>query len=147
MKIKSTPAFLVFAAVALFAILSMPPLHASPPLSAPIMLAQVTPPAGAVTVPAPAELPTADKAVAAIAAVLSPILVAAAKKFIPTMPSWLPPLLSVAFGLAVTVLNTFISAHPGLPWWAGAALGVLGIGLREVKDQALPAPNGGWPTT
>lgn len=142
MKIK-TMSLIMLALIALAFLAFAPSLHAQASASP----AAVTAPAADVSTPTPAAMPGADTLVGAIAAVLSPILVAGAKKLLPSLPSWAPPLLSTVIGLLVTVVYSFTASHPGLPWWAGAALGVLGVGLREVKEQVLPAPNGGWPST
>lgn len=88
---------------------------------------------------------SSDKLVAALTPVIVPLILALAKKGLPMLPSWSIPLLAPVLGLLIGVVTSVLVAHPTLPWWAGGALGIAGIGLREIKDKLLPAANGGWP--
>ena len=65
---------------------------------------------------------------------LVPIIVALLKKLIPESMSWLFPVLATVLGAALDTLSQYttgISRGPA----AGAALGLAGVGLREVIDQ------------
>lgn len=81
-------------------------------------------------------------------AILTPLAIAGVKKVMPSIPSWtVPTLLVPILGMAITFLSGYVTGHT-LPWYAGIGLGAVGLFLREVKDQLVPASNGGWtPTT
>lgn len=69
--------------------------------------------------------------------VLGPILTAMAKKVWPLMPKWLTPILAIVLG---ALSNIGGSAAFGVPIELGtaAALGVAGIGVREVTKHFNP---------
>lgn len=67
-----------------------------------------------------------------VLAILSPLLVAALKKGVGTLPSWAHPVLSVILGAA-------LSAVAGGDLSTGAGAGLVGIGVRELVDQGKQA--------
>lgn len=105
--------------------------------SAPVF-AQVTPPV------LPADLPLADKIVAFLTPILVPLVLAAAKKFAPSLPGWALPLAAPVLGFLIGLINNLVAAH-STNLWLAAGLGLLGVAVREVKEAVVPAPNGGWP--
>ena len=75
----------------------------------------------------------------ALVTVAVPLIVAFIKKKVfPNIPSVYLPLIAVAIGLAATYLLSVASLTTVNPVW-GALLGAAGVGLREIKDQILPA--------
>ncbi len=87
-----------------------------------------------------------DQIVAWLTPILVPVLLAGFKKFAPKIPSWVIPLLAPVLGLVITLINNAITTAQGNLWLA-AGLGLMGVAVREIKDQFMPAPNGGWPDT
>lgn len=73
-----------------------------------------------------------------------PLVIIAVKRFGPRLPSWVPPVLAPLLGIAIDQINAMMSTHTPNPLIA-ALLGLAGVGVRELKDQIAPAPNGGWP--
>ncbi len=99
--------------------------------------------APAVVAPAPASLP--DNVVAWLTPILVPLLIAGVKKIAPSIPSWVLPLVAPVLGFLLGVVNNLaLSHHDNL--WVAAGLGLLGVAVREVKENLIAAPNGGWPT-
>ena len=47
-------------------------------------------------------------------------------------------------GFLIGFINNLVAAHSSNLWLA-AGLGLLGVAVRELKEAAIPAPNGGWP--
>lgn len=78
--------------------------------------------------------------------ILVPLLLTGVKKLLPKLPSFLIPLLAPIVGVLIGLLDQVALGNTG-NIWISAALGLAGVGLREIKDQALPSPNGGWPET
>lgn len=76
--------------------------------------------------------------------VLVPLILAGIKKVIPIAPSWLIPLLAPVLGVAIDYINHFATGHT-TNLMLSVLLGAAGVGLREIKENALPAGNGGWP--
>lgn len=105
--------------------------------SAPVF-AQVTPPV------LPADLPLADKVVAFLTPILVPLVLAAVKKFAPSLPGWALPLAAPVLGFLIGLINNLVASH-STNLWLAAGLGLLGVAVREVKEAVVPAPNGGWP--
>jgi hypothetical protein len=69
-------------------------------------------------------------------AFVTPLVIAASKKLIPTIPRWLLPCVSPFVGLALGWgLNTIGAAH--LSWVDSAMLGGLGVTIREIVDQCV----------
>ena len=89
---------------------------------------------------------SADQIVQWLTPVLVPLLLAGFKKVMPSMPSWVIPLLAPVLGVVIELINGLVTSH-GSNLWVAAALGLAGVGLREVKEAIKPAPNGGWPVT
>ncbi len=134
-------AFLGFALFALALLIMALPAQAAPLVSAPV-LAQVDP-AGAVAAPVlPADMPLADKVVAFLIPVLVPLVLAAAKKFLPKMPSWALPLLAPVLGFLIGVIQNLASTHSSNLWLA-AGLGLLDVGdvrnIPEIKGTKFEA--------
>ena len=70
--------------------------------------------------------------------IVSTLLVAGTKTLIPKLPKVVQPVLAGFFGFIITALGSFTSAPvPGLA--TGALLGLSGVGVREVVDQAKKA--------
>lgn len=82
----------------------------------------------------------------AIVTIAVPLIVALIKtKLFPKIPSVYLPLIAVALGLVITYLMTLASLTTINPFW-GMLLGAAGTGLREIKDQILPAGPSPLPT-
>lgn len=77
--------------------------------------------------------------------IIVPLVLAGFKKVTPSAPSWLIPLLAPVIGIAIDYVNHFATGHTTNVLLA-TVLGAAGVGLREVKDQLVSAPNGGWST-
>jgi hypothetical protein len=86
---------------------------------------------------------TADQIITFLTPILVPLLLAGVKALMPKLPSWTIPMLAPLMGILIDILNAQVTAHQSNIWVA-AGLGLAGVGLREVKDQVLPAQNGGW---
>ncbi len=69
---------------------------------------------------------------------LVPLLIAGLKKVAPNVPSWALPLIAPCIGMLIDVVGRLSDSHQG-NLFAAAALGLAGVGLREVKDQLIPA--------
>ncbi len=87
-----------------------------------------------------------DQVVAWLTPILVPILLAGVKKIQPSIPSWVIPMLAPVLGLVIGLINNWATATQGNLWQA-AGLGLMGVAVREIKDQLVPAANGGWPDT
>lgn len=75
-----------------------------------------------------------------------PLLLAGVKQVMPKLPTWTIPLLAPVLGILLDVVNSMATSHQS-NFLAAAALGLAGVGIREVKDTLKPAPNGGWPSS
>lgn len=67
--------------------------------------------------------------------ILTPSLIAALKLAIPKVPSWFLPILAPLLGAIQAIVFNYagmFAADPAM----GAVLGMAGVGLREVYDQA-----------
>jgi hypothetical protein len=74
-------------------------------------------------------------------AVIVPLIVAAFKKVVPDIPSFLLPVIAPVLGAGGGLLLAWLASVPG-GGWKGAAAGLAGVGVRELVDQlkkALPA--------
>lgn len=69
--------------------------------------------------------------------VLVPLIIAGVKKFSPSIPSYLLPIIAPVLGMLIDLVNSFSSAHQSNLLIA-ALLGLAGVGVREVKDQLAP---------
>lgn len=63
-----------------------------------------------------------------------PLLVAAAKKLIVKLPTWVMPILAAALGEAINWVSGLLGG-PSVGAVAGVLLGAAGVGVREVLDQ------------
>ena len=88
---------------------------------------------------------TADNIVQWVTPLLVPLVLAAVKKFAPSLPSWVIPLAAPVLGVLIDLVSSLATTHSS-NLLQGAVLGLLGVGLREMKEALKPAPNGGWPT-
>lgn len=86
-----------------------------------------------------------DQIVSLLTPVIVPLVLAGVKKVLPSLPSWIIPVLSPFFGVGLEWLHTLATTYHG-NFLAAAALGLAGVGLREIKEGIAPAPNGGWGT-
>jgi hypothetical protein len=69
-------------------------------------------------------------------AVVTPLIIAAVKRVVPTVPTWALPTLAPFVGVVVGLaLNAVGSAN--LSWVDGAQLGALGVFIREVTNQCV----------
>ncbi len=69
-------------------------------------------------------------------AVLTPIIITGVKRVVPALPKWALPCLAPFVGLLTGLgLNALTQAN--LPWVDYAALGALGVFVREVVDQCV----------
>lgn len=86
---------------------------------------------------------TADQIIQFATPIIVPLILAGVKQLLPKLPSWTIPILAPLLGVAVDVVNAAATSHQ-TNLWVAAALGLSGVGLREIKDQIVPATNGGW---
>lgn len=75
--------------------------------------------------------------------VIVPLVLAGFKQLAPRVPGWAIPLLAPVLGVVIDYVNHFATGHQ-TNFLVAVALGLTGVGLRELKDQIKPAPNGGW---
>lgn len=73
-----------------------------------------------------------------ITPVLVPMLVAGIKWLTPKIPTWSLPLIAGSLG-GLTGLISNIASHNTGNLWLSVALGLAGVGVREVVDQLKPA--------
>ncbi len=78
--------------------------------------------------------------------VITPLILAAAKKVAPRISPKAIPIAAPAIGAVIAGLGA-IGANNPTNLALGAALGLAGVGVREIKDRIAPAQNGGWPVT
>lgn len=81
---------------------------------------------------------TAQDIIALLTPVVGPLLTAGVKKVLPKIPTWLIPVLATALGAGFNLLTNYATSHQISNVWAAAALGLAGIGVREIKDQLTP---------
>lgn len=87
---------------------------------------------------APDPKASAAQAITLLTPVIVPILVYFAKKAISNIPSALLPILATGLGIAVSQVGAMMTGGKyGLI--GGALLGLGGVGLREILDQAKKA--------
>lgn len=75
--------------------------------------------------------------------VITPLILALAKKVAPRIPSKAIPIAAPAIGAVIAGISAIGANNPS-NLALGAALGMAGVGIREIKDQIMPAKNGGW---
>lgn len=100
-----------------------------------IALAQT---AAATTAPAAAGALSADAIVQWLTPLLVPLIIALFKKVAPSIPSWALPVIAPVLGMLGNVITSYATGH-SLNLVAAAALGLAGVGIREIKDQLVPA--------
>lgn len=79
-----------------------------------------------------------------LAPVIVPSILAGVKKVAPRLPAKSIPIAAPFLGSALAGFEAIAANNPN-NLLLGAALGIAGIGVRELKDQIAPAKNGGWP--
>ena len=77
--------------------------------------------------------------------VLVPLVLAGLKLVAPKLPTWVIPIAAPVLGMLIDFVNSLATSHAS-NLLVAAALGLAGVGLREVKENLSPAGNGGWPT-
>lgn len=70
--------------------------------------------------------------------VIVPLVIAGFKLLKPNIPTWLLPVLAGPLGVLLDFINTYATSHPG-NFLVALALGLAGIGVREVVDQLKPS--------
>lgn len=77
---------------------------------------------------------------------LTPLVIAAIKKVVPTVPKVALPCIAPFVGLlSALTMNALVGSH--LSMIDGASLGMIGVFLREIVDQVRKAVNKVKPTT
>lgn len=89
--------------------------------------------------------PTADSILTWLTPLIVPVVLLGVKKITPSIPSGLIPILAPVIGVIIDLVNHFALGHASNLLVAAGA-GLIGVGLREVKEAIVPAVNGGWPT-
>lgn len=70
--------------------------------------------------------------------IVVPLIIAGVKWVLPKIPTWLIPMLApVLGGLMGVITNAATAANGNL--WVAAALGLAGVGVREIVDQVKPS--------
>lgn len=80
---------------------------------------------------------TASNVVTWLTPVLVPLVIAGVKKFSPSIPSWVLPVIAPVLGVLLAYINQLATAQSA-NFLLAAALGLAGVGVREVKDQLVP---------
>lgn len=71
--------------------------------------------------------------------IIVPLVLAGVKWILPKIPTWMIPVLApVLGGLVGIISNAALSAQGNL--MVAVALGMAGVGLREIIDQLKPEP-------
>lgn len=78
--------------------------------------------------------------------VITPLILAVAKKVAPRIPSKAIPIAAPAIGAVLAGIGAIGANNPS-NLAMGAVLGMAGVCVREIKDQIMPAKNGGWSDT
>lgn len=71
--------------------------------------------------------------------ILVPLIIALFKKVSPKIPTWALPALAPILGALVGVISNYALAANG-NLVVAAALGLAGVGVREIIDQLKPEP-------
>jgi hypothetical protein len=74
----------------------------------------------------------------AIITAVTPVIIAAVKRFVPNIPKAWIPILAPIVGMSLEISLHF-AAGTGISVWLGALLGGAGVGLRELYDQLKKA--------
>lgn len=82
----------------------------------------------------------------ALIPVIVPLLVSVGKWLVPKLPSWSLPIIAPALGAVIDLINAKSTGGTWSPLTSGA-LGMAGVGLREIVDQVkqkiVPKPDAG----
>lgn len=70
--------------------------------------------------------------------VIVPLVIAGFKLGISRLPGWLLPIIAPLLGGVLDAGIAYLTGNPANPLM-GAILGSAGVGVRELKDQLLPA--------
>lgn len=79
-----------------------------------------------------------------LAPIIVPAILAGAKKVAPRLPAKAIPIAAPFLGASLAGFEAIAANNPN-NLWLGAALGLAGVGTREILDQIKPSKNGGWP--
>lgn len=93
-----------------------------------LAFAQDVPPVADVVTPA------AQSPLLLIIAALSPLVIQMVKLIVPTLPKWSLPIAAPLLGMLADYIGSLISGGTATPL-VGAALGLAGVGVRELIDQ------------
>ena len=74
----------------------------------------------------------------ALIPVLTPLIIAGVKLLIPKIKTALIPIIAPALGLVLAVISSLTTGHE-LNAWLAMALGLAGVGAREIVDQLKQA--------
>lgn len=74
--------------------------------------------------------------------IIVPLVIAGMKQILPKIPSVFLPIIAPILGVVIALISAAATAHSSNLYLA-AVLGLAGVGVREVKDQLLPATNAG----
>ena len=66
--------------------------------------------------------------------VIVPLVITGVKKVVPLIPTWLLPTLCPLIGVVIDFI-THLSTGSNMNFAVSAALGLAGVGLREIVDQ------------
>lgn len=94
-------------------------------------------------VPVAAPAVSANNLVQWLTPLVVPLILAGLKKVLPSLPSALIPLLAPVLGVILDLANHLATGHT-TNLVVALGLGLLGVGVREVKEAIKPAANGGW---
>lgn len=67
--------------------------------------------------------------------VLVPLVITGFKKLLPSIPGWVLPMIAPVLGVALDFVNSLLTTH-STNLVVAALLGLAGVGIREVVDQA-----------
>lgn len=73
--------------------------------------------------------------------VVVPLIIAGVKKVLPSLPTWLLPVLTPFLGASVDVINHFATGS-ATNIVLSSLLGLAGVGVREVVDQLKSTTTG-----
>lgn len=103
-----------------------------------VLIATLTAHAQTAVAPAATTGISPDGIVQWLTPILVPLLIAGFKKVSPSLPGWCLPILAPLLGMLLELVNSLATTHTS-NFAVAAALGLAGVGLREVKDQLTPA--------
>lgn len=90
------------------------------------------------TITAPTNGFTSELLIQWLTPIIVPLVIAMKKKVMPQLPGWALPVLAPVLGILLDIINSATSTHQN-NFLLAALLGLAGVGIREVKDQLLPA--------